>query len=131
MFGSKYKEALFEAKIELAKLELQNAQYGREVARAETLADQALKGARELEKKVAELEKDKAVLMERLDLLANHLAPEPKAFSYPEEVEDAQWQLDKGVINQNQFESILEAAGALNTEIHFDAEDYPRLSAVK
>lgn len=128
---SKWKDKYFEAKIEVTRLELQleAVRHGRDSALA--AKDEELARYRALSEEVMDLRVQKAILTERLDLIANHLPPEPQAFSFSEEEEEARWQLDKGLINTSQFESILAEAGAVNTEIHFDAEDYPRLSSVK
>lgn len=127
---SKWKDRFFEAKIELAELRIEVKALNKQIEDSLLKTTWAESRIEELAVAKSALERDKAVLLERLDLIANHL-PEPQAFSLSEDEEDARWALDRGVINQSQFESILEEAGAINTEIHFDAEDYPRLSAVK
>lgn len=136
MFGSKAKFELLEAKIEIArlkdKLEAKDAEKVRLLEEAQTLrweVSRAKDQHKETIGQVAELDKKNAVLMERLDLLANHLpgSREPQAFSWPEEAEDAEFRLNHGDIDLQEYEDLLAAAGALNTEVAFDGSDYPRL----
>ena len=95
---------------------------------------------RELEEARAECEKlrtekhdleiKNAVLLERLDLLVNHIPaalPPTKSFRSPEEVEDAEYQLRHGMIDRGEYEEILSQVGFDNAEIEFDS-DLPRLS---
>lgn len=139
MFNGKLKAELLEAKLKIMRLEdkLERAtdrerELLEQTQTLRTQRDMAKDRHKETIGQVHELDKKNAILMERLDLLANHLpAGQPGAFNSPEEIEDAEWALSNGRINQAEFEEILAQAGALNTEIHFDADSYPRLSAVK
>jgi hypothetical protein len=124
---SRTKEALFDAKLENATLKLEVKALEREVDRLEAAVSKATSDAHGAQMRAQEFEKNNAVLLERLDLLANHL-PEPKAYSWPEEAEDAEHALSKGEIDFDEFSQILDRIGAVNTEVAFDASDYPRLS---
>jgi hypothetical protein len=79
---------------------------------------------------VVELDKKNAVLLERLDILANHFPTQTtQAFNSPEELEDAEWALRNGQIDASEFEEILASAGALNAEIAFDTSAIPRIGS--
>ncbi len=76
---------------------------------------------------VAELRIKNAVLLERLDLISNHLPATPppptEAWNHiSEEQEDADYSLHAGLIDRSEYEAILASAGALNTEINFDSD---------
>lgn len=78
-----------------------------------------------------QLDKDKAVLMERLDLMANYgigRAAPAESMHVSEEYEDAKHALDAGLIDQSQFEKLLEAAGFQNNEVEvYPADAFPQV----
>lgn len=117
---SRLRDELFTAKIENATLKLEIKSLEREVNELRPLK----LNWEGMTSRLNELEKDKAVLLERLDLLANHLPPAPtEALNHiSEEREDADYQLHAGLIDRDEYEAILASAGALNTEISFDSD---------
>lgn len=139
---SRLRDELFAAKIELAtqKIALDSLERERDSFRSRAeLAEVRLSDGAEEKVKVLEahqrelaalltetneLRVQKAVLLERLDLLANHLPPAPtQAFnSMSEEREDADYAFHSGLIDRDEYEALLASAGALNTEISFDAD---------
>lgn len=131
MFSSRLKDAYFEAKIEVATLELKVKGLEDELALVRAGRDRMDERAKEDQRKHDELaekyhesEVKRAVLLERLDLLANHFPPAPtKPFNtMSEEQEDADYALHAGLIDRDEYEAILAQAGALNTEISFDSD---------
>jgi hypothetical protein len=90
--------------------------------------------AKDLKEQCVELDKQKAVLMERLELVSLGLVgntPTPDALPYPtkhepEEVEDARYARDAGRISTGEFNEILEKFGFSNTEIEFDGTGTPQ-----
>jgi chromosome segregation ATPase len=87
--------------------------------------------AKDLHDQLHKLAIDKAVLMERLELVAagiaqntpttdpNNVRPLPTGHE-PEEIEDARYALSAGRINHSEFQTILENYGFSNTEVHVD-----------
>lgn len=61
--------------------------------------------------------------------MLNSFRPSSKPLYFTEEEEEAKFMLDRGIIDSNQYEELLAAAGFDNTDIEFAPEDYPRLSA--
>ena len=128
MFGTK--QALFDAKIEIATLKIELDATKRELDALRPYKDMLQDEVHELRRTREELATKNAVLTERLDLVSNYLPTgNPKATVWPEEAEDAQFALDNGLIDPVEFESILASAGAINTEVAFDGSDYPRIGA--
>lgn len=76
-----------------------------------------------------------AVRDEQIKYLKTELAryesmqPSNRPLYWTEEEEEAKWWLDRGLIEKSQYEDMLSAAGFQNTEIDFEPQDYPRLSA--
>jgi hypothetical protein len=71
-----------------------------------------------------------AVLMERLDLVANHILPEapPRAredLYVSEEREDLEYQLQSGQIDRGEYQELLKEAGLLSHEIEIDTYGVP------
>ncbi len=116
----KTEQALFDAKIENATLKIEVEA----LRRSQAASDVVLVRLEDQLKEMNELKTKNAVLMERLDLLANHLPPAPtEAWNHiSEEQEDADYRLHAGQIDRDEYEAILAAAGALNTEVHFDSD---------
>lgn len=128
---SRLRDELFSAKIENATLKLEVDSLRRERDRLEkdyqdecadnrTYVDLANTANAE----AAELRTKNAVILERLDLVTNYIPPAPtQAFNtVSEEQEDADYALHAGLIEREEYEAILASAGALNTEISFDAD---------
>lgn len=90
--------------------------------------------AKDLKEQCVQLDKDKAILMERLELVSMGLAANtvaPNALPYPtkhepEEVEDARYALDAGRITRGEFNEILEQYGFSNTEVEVDGSGTPQ-----
>lgn len=90
--------------------------------------------ATDLKEQCVELDKQKAVLLERLELVSLGLGgntPAPDALPYPtkhepEEVEDARYARDAGRISTGEFNEILERYGFSNTEVEFDGTGTPQ-----
>lgn len=119
MFDGKLRLELLEARLDAKRLEdkheaLREA-FGQLTDR--TVASET--EARTLAREKNELQIKVAVLMERLDLLANHLpeAPTESWNHISEEQEDADYQLHAGLIDRDEYEAILATAGAINTEV--------------
>jgi chromosome segregation ATPase len=137
LFGNaRLKEALFEAKIENAtlKIEVDSLKRDRDLLESRISAEHHIrmsfeKDIEELDSENQDLKVKNAVLLERLDLLANHLPPAPtQSFNtISEEAEDADYALHSGLIDRDEYEAILASAGAINTEISFDSESLSRL----
>jgi DNA gyrase/topoisomerase IV subunit A len=138
MFGRKHLERAVkaEARVEDLETRLAEAERLRDVFKSEMdrfraqFAQETLRTS-ELIQKAHELDKKNAVLMERLDLVANYgigvsKSSGPKVM--PEEVEDALYQHRAGLIETSELEDLLAQAGFENAEIEFDAGDYPRTS---
>jgi chromosome segregation ATPase len=89
---------------------------------------------KDLQEKVVELDKAKAVLMERLELVSlgiGQSTPEPTALPYPtkhepEEIEDARYALEAGRIDRGQFNEILTQYGFSNTEVEIAGDGTPQ-----
>jgi hypothetical protein len=91
---------------------------------------------KDLQEQTQKLAVEKAVLMERLELIAAGIGPEPTPVSNdlplpaghePEEVEDARYALAMGRINHSEFNKILEDFGFSNTEVQIDGTlGYPQ-----
>jgi chromosome segregation ATPase len=119
--------------LDQATLNLENTreERGQYIEKANTLEWQlraANDQAKDLQEQVQKLSIDKAVLMERLELLAAGIGdttphtgtlPLPTGHE-PEEVEDARYALSAGRINQGEFREILEQYGFTNTEVDID-----------
>lgn len=88
--------------------------------------------AKDLQEQVQKLVVEKAVLMERLELVAAGIGqpaglspaegsplPNPNS-AEPEEIEDARFALSMGRINHGEFKKILENFGFSNTEVQID-----------
>lgn len=133
---SRLRDELFNAKIENATLRLEVEAARRErddfkekLNTAEHHLNIERDRHRETTTQVHELDKKNGILLERLDLLANHLPPPPsQPFNVmSEEQEDADYALRAGIIDRDEYEAILASAGALNTEITFDSDTLTRL----
>lgn len=90
--------------------------------------------AKDLQEQVQKLTVDKAVLMERLELVAAGIGngpstpnglPLPKGHE-PEEIEDARYALSAGRINHAEFNALLEQYGFSNTEVEIDGTGTPQ-----
>lgn len=90
--------------------------------------------AKDLQEQVQKLTVDKAVLMERLELVAAGIGtgpttpnglPLPKGHE-PEEIEDARYALSAGRINHAEFNALLEQYGFSNTEVEIDGGGTPQ-----
>jgi chromosome segregation ATPase len=90
--------------------------------------------AADLKEQCTKLDKDKAILLERLELVSMGLGSNtvaPDALPYPtkhepEEVEDARYAMDAGRITRGEFNEILEQHGFSNTEVEIDGSGTPQ-----
>lgn len=119
---SRLRDELFDAKIENTKLDIQLDAIKRERDAIETERASLSVRYQKTVEELAEVKTKNAVLMERLDLLANHLPPAPTQATnhISEEQEDADYAFHAGLIDRDEFDAILATAGALNTEISID-----------
>lgn len=90
---------------------------------------------KDLVEQIHKLQTEKAVLIERLDLVSNYLPggqgtqlPDSSKHK-PEEIEDAEHALAFGNIDRQQFNAILEQHGFTNAEIEIDAGPYPHIGS--
>ena len=90
--------------------------------------------SKDLQEQVQKLTTDKAVLLERLELVAAGIGtgpttpnglPLPKGHE-PEEIEDARYALSAGRINHAEFNALLEQYGFTNTEVEIDGTGTPQ-----
>lgn len=90
---------------------------------------------KDLQAQATKLATDKAVLMERLELVAAGIGTEGRTTPNglplpsghePEEIEDARYALSAGRINHAEFNALLEQYGFSNAEVEIDGAGTPQ-----
>ena len=102
----------------------------KELRKARKRLKKSEKSGRVALKMIVDLEKENAILKERLDILANYLpdtTPSAERLYVPEDEEDIQYALDTGQIERAEYEQLLREAGALSTEIQLDTGGVPHI----